>query len=70
MSKRQRSFPAKVRKWIAQGHPLRIAQDKYRASRILKTDRCERCGGTGNEHYYSYRRCRDCGGSGRTREKP
>lgn len=70
MSKdRRRALPVKVQMWITQGHHPNVALDKYRASRIRKAERCERCSGTGNELYFMYGRCRKCKGTGLAKEK-
>lgn len=45
-------------------HDPRVILDNQRRERIPASERCDRCGGTGNEHLFTYRECEDCGGSG------
>lgn len=54
-----------IEEGFRQGKHIGIIGDEERAKQIPENERCERCGGTGNELYSMYRRCSDCNGMGR-----
>lgn len=45
----------------------RVVSDNEKADMIPKDQRCSRCGGTGNELYFMYRKCPACEGDGVSR---
>jgi DnaJ-class molecular chaperone len=42
----------------------RVIIDNEDAALIPEHQRCQRCGGTGNELLFMYRQCQACGGDG------
>ncbi len=42
-----------------------LAQDELHREQIPEDQRCDRCGGTGNQLYSMYQQCEKCKGTGK-----
>ena len=52
---------------LAEGYPIHVIGDMFKADQVPEADRCGRCGGTGNQLLSMFQECEGCGGDGRSR---